>query len=129
VVVVVVVVLVLATAGSFMARGAFGGAPTLGTLGGCEVKAQVGTGILLGTSTQFEADRLLDCGGCRASGTDYLVLVDWLVGVGEGFPCLGGCLSAACPDPGEKALHVPFLAGSCAIVVLYSALWLGGSSP
>jgi hypothetical protein len=119
VVVVLVLILVLATAGSFMARGVFGDAPPLGPLGGCEVEAQVSTGILLGTSTQFEADGRLDCGGCRASGTDYLVLLDRLVGIGEGFPCLGGCLSAACPDPGEKALHVPFLAGARTIVVLY----------
>jgi hypothetical protein len=70
VVAVLVLILVLATAGSFMASCVFGDVHRLGPLGGCEVKAQLSTGILISTGTHFGPDRLLGCGGCPAAGTD-----------------------------------------------------------
>jgi hypothetical protein len=51
VVVTVFVVVFLVSARSFMTYGDFGNRQRLGPLGSCEVKAQLGTAVLLSTGT------------------------------------------------------------------------------
>ena len=129
---------VLVNAGSFDIRSAFGDVQCVRPLRCCEVEAQFGTGIALhaspclGSALQRRAEGVPTGGGRLASVTGWsarLVRLARLIGVGEGLPCLVRCLSTASPDPGEKPLHIAFLAGRGAVVGLRRRVRFGGRSP